>query len=123
MRIQLRSLGPVATILLITLLSSQSAQAQGHPAMHWGAMELKTSVNNCLGRAKKAFSDANLQDTQHTGWQSYGVKGNANVLVSCSIGSNNGSYLVVVAASPDSKAAELLRNDIRSRIAAMREFD
>jgi hypothetical protein len=123
MRIQLRSVWCFAAISLAAMLSSQSSQAQGNPAMQWGAMELQTSVNNCLGRAKKAFSDAGLHDTQHAGWQSYGVKGNANVLVSCSIGSNNGSsYLVVVAASPDSKAAELLRNDIRARIASMREL-
>jgi hypothetical protein len=91
--------------------------------MHWGAMELQTSIGNCLGRAKKAFAEAHLQQTQQGGWQAYGVKGNANVLVSCSMAANNHSYLVVVAASPDSKAAELLRNDIRARIAAMREFD
>jgi hypothetical protein len=86
-------------------------------------MELQTSVNNCLGRARKAFADASLRETQHAGWQAYGVKGSAAVLVSCSTAANNHSYLVVMAASPDSKAAELLRNDIRSRIAAMREFD
>jgi hypothetical protein len=86
-------------------------------------MELQTSVNNCLGRARKAFADASLRETQHAGWQAYGVKRSATVLVSCSTAANNHSYLVVVAASPDSKAAELLRNDIRSRIAAMREFD
>jgi hypothetical protein len=84
-------------------------------------MELQTSINDCLGRARKAFSDARPQDTQHTGLA--GIRhGSASVLVSCSSLGNH-SYLVVVAASPDSKAAELLRDDVRSRIAAMREFD
>ena len=60
MRIQTRTLGCLAGSVLAVVLSSQSVQAQG-AAMHWGAMDLETSVNNCLGRAKKAFSDAQLQ--------------------------------------------------------------
>lgn len=123
MRISLRTFCCIAAVSVAPLLSSHSARAQGHPAMHWGSMELQTSVNNCLGRARKAMADASLRDTQHGGWQAYGVKGNANVLVSCSLSNNNRSYLVVVAASPDTRAAELLRNDIRTRIANMREFD
>lgn len=123
MRTSLSTFGCVTAAVAAWLLSSNTALAQGHPAMHWGAMELQTSIGNCLGRARKAFADAHLQETQHGGWQAYGAKGNASVLVSCSMAANNHSYLVVVASSPDSRAAELLRNDIRSRIAAMREFD
>src|SRR5215471_1656533 len=106
MRYQLRSIGCFAAIALAAMVPASSSQAQGSPAMHWGSMELEASVNTCLGRAKKALYDAGLHDTQHTGWQWYGVKGSANVLVSCSNGSKGGSsYLVVVAASPDSRAA------------------
>jgi hypothetical protein len=43
--------------------------------------------------------------------------------MSCSTAANNYCHLVVVAASPDSKAAKPLRNDIRSRIAAKRKFE
>ena len=123
MRLSLRTFACIAAVSVAPLLPSQSARAEGYPAMHWGAMELQTSVNNCVGRARKAFSDAGLRDTQQSGWQAYGTKGSAAVLVSCSALANNHSYLVVVGSSPDSKAAELLRNDIRTRIAKMREFD
>lgn len=111
-------------VIGLTLLASTGLpRAQGRPAMHWGSMDLQTSLNNCLGRADKAFFDAGVGNVQKTGWQRYGEKGNANVLVSCAPRSNNSSYLVVVAASSDSRAAELLRNDVRARIARMREID
>lgn len=105
------------------LLAATATRADAPPAMHWGSMDLKTSVNNCVGRGSKAFYDAGIRNAQKTGWIRYGEKGNANVLVSCAPLQNGGSYLVVTASSPDSKAAELLRNDIRTRIARMREID
>src|SRR5437870_5780164 len=108
---------------LTLLLLANVARADGIPAMHWGGMELQTSVNNCLGRAKKAFFDTGVRNTQIGGWQTYGQKNNATMLVSCAAMSNNRSYLVVVATSNDSRTAELLRNDVRTRIARMREFD
>jgi hypothetical protein len=86
-------------------------------------MDLQTSVNNCVGRGSKAFYDAGIRNAQKTGRIRYGEKGNANVLVSCTPLQNGGSHLVVSASSADSKAAELLRNDIRARIARMREID
>jgi hypothetical protein len=98
------------------------AQAQGAPSVHWGATDLPTTVVNCLGRARKAFYDAGARNVQNTGWQVYAEKGNANVVVSCTPLNDQKSYLVLVAASPDSKAAELLRNDIRTRIARMKEL-
>lgn len=107
------------TLLTYTHLS----MADGHPVMQWGSMELTTSVNNCLGRTKKAFYDAAVQHSQTTGRQMYGEKGDASVLVSCSPLANGHSYLLVAATSNDSGSAERLRNDIRARIARMIEFD
>src|ERR1044071_819272 len=111
------------SVLLNLLILVPPVAAQAVPAMHWGGMELQTSVNNCVGRARKAASDARLRDTQVNGWQVYGHTNNAAVVVSCAAMANKRSYLTVVASSSDSKAAELLRNDVRSRIAKMREFD
>jgi hypothetical protein len=105
------------------LFAAGASHANAPPAMHWGSMNLQTSVNNCVGRGGKAFYDAGIRSTQKTGWIRYGEKGNANVLVSCTPLQNGGSHLVVTASSSDSKAAELLRNDIRARIARMREID
>jgi hypothetical protein len=99
------------------------AQAQGAPAMHWGAMDLPTGVGHCIGRARKAYFDAGVTGEQVTGWQVFGRKGNVNVLVSCSPRTDAASYLLVVASSPDSRSAELLRNDVRTRISRMHEFD
>jgi hypothetical protein len=98
------------------------ASAQATSAMHWGAMDLLTSHNNCLGRARKAYYDIGARNVQNTGWQVYAEKGGANVVVSCSPLNGGKSYLLVLTASPDTKAAELLRNDIRTRIARMREY-
>jgi hypothetical protein len=111
-------------VIGVTLLASTgSPRAQLRPAMHWGSMDLQTGLQRCLGRADKAFYDAGVRNVQRTGWQRYGEKGNANIIVSCSPKSNGASYLVVVAASGNSREAELLRNDIRTRIANMREID
>jgi hypothetical protein len=105
------------------LFAAGAACADAPPAMHWGELDMKTSVKNCVGRSHKAFNDAGVRNSQRTGWVRYGEKGKANVLVSCTPLQNGSSYLVVTASSNDSKAAELLRNDIRSRISRMREFD
>lgn len=118
-RVQIYSLSVLLNLFILVPLVA----AQGIPSMHWGGMELQTSVNNCVGRARKAISDARLNNTQVTGWQVYGRNNNAAVLVSCAAMTNNHSYLTVVASSSDSRAAELLRNDVRTRITRMREFD
>jgi hypothetical protein len=117
----LRMATSVAAIALS--VAAGASQADAPPAMHWGSLDLQTSVNNCVGRGGKAFYDAGIRNAQKTGWLRYGEKGNANVLVSCTPLQNGGSYLVVSASSTDSKAAELLRNDIRARIARMHEID
>jgi hypothetical protein len=109
-------------VCITLLLAAGAAYADAPPAMHWGSMDLQTSVNNCVGRGSKAFYDAGIRNAKQTGWLRYGEKGNANVLVSCTPLQNGGSHLVVTASSSDSKAAELLRNDIRARIARMREI-
>jgi hypothetical protein len=113
--------GLVVTVTVLLLASR--AQAGGSPAMQWGSMNLPTSVGNCLSRADKALSDAGVGNTQQTGWQWYGERSGAAVLVACSALSDTSSYLVVIASSDDSSQAELLRNDVRARIAAMSEFD
>ena len=113
------SLGVLATLAVAAV----PAAAQAAPAMQWGAMDLPTGVNHCIGRARKAYFDAGVTGEQVTGWQVAGRKGNVGVLVSCTPRSDFASYLLVVATSPDSKAAELLRNDVRTRISRMREFD
>jgi hypothetical protein len=105
------------------LLVADLGAAAGIPAMHWGGMELQTSVSHCIGRARKAFHEAGVRNTQIGGWQAYGQKNTGAVLVSCAALSNNRSYLTVVGTSNDSREAELLRNDVRTRIARMREFD
>ena len=99
------------------------AQAQEAPAMHWGAMDLPTGVGHCIGRARKAYFDAGVTGEQVTGWQVFGRKSNVSVLVSCAPRTDAASYLLVIATSPDSKSAELLRNDVRTRISRMHEFD
>ena len=113
------SMGTGLGLLLIADLGT----AAGIPAMHWGGMELQTSVSHCIGRARKAFFEAGVRNTQIGGWQAYGQKNTGAVLVSCAALSNNRSYLTVVGTSNDSREAELLRNDLRTRIARMREFD
>ena len=115
----------IQAVCLITvgLMYASVAEAQVAPAVQWGEMDLQTSLSNCLGRAKKAYFDAGVQKTQIAGWLVDGEKGSANVLVSCTPLASSTSHLVVVTTSSDSKAAELLRNDIRARIASMREFD
>jgi len=118
-RIQIYSLSVLLNLFILVPLVA----AQGIPSMHWGGMELQTSVNNCIGRARKAVFDARLNNTQVARWQVYGHNNNAAVLVSCAAMANKRSYLTVVASSSDSRAAELLRNDVRTRIARMREFD
>jgi len=110
-------------VLATLAVAAVPAQAQGAPAMHWGAMDLPTGVNHCIGRTRKAYYDAGVTGDQATGWQVFGRKGNVSVLVSCAPRTAAASYLLVVATSPDSKAAELLRNDVRTRISRMREFD
>jgi len=113
------SLGIGLTLFLLANLST----ANGPPAMHWGSMELPTNWGNCLGRVKKAFLEAGVRHTQKTGWQAYGQKDTASVLVSCTPRTIASTYLLVAATSNDSRAAELLRNDVRTRIANMRELD
>jgi hypothetical protein len=110
-------------IVLILLLLANLSTADGPPAMHWGSMELSTNWGNCLGRTKKAFLEAGVRHTQKTGWQTYGQKDNASVLVSCTPKTIASTYLLVTATSNDSKAAELLRNEVRARIARTGELD
>jgi|SRR5436305_5852189 len=109
-------------VVTAVLLFASRAQAGGPPAIQWGGMNLPTSVGNCLGRANKALGDAGVSNTQQSAWQWYGQRNGAAVLVACSPLSNTSSYLVVMASSDDSNEAELLRNDVRARIAAMREL-
>jgi hypothetical protein len=84
-------------------------------------MELSTNWGNCLGRTKRAFLEAGVRYTQKSGWQTYGQKDNASVLVSCTPKTIASTYLLVAATSNDSKAAEFLRNDVRERIAKTKE--
>jgi len=121
-RNQILSLCGLVVTAAVLLLASR-AQAGGPPAMHWGGMNLPTNVGNCLGRADKSLSDAGVRNSQQSGWQRYGQRNGAAVLVTCSPLSNTSSYLVVIASSDDSSEAELLRNDVRARIAALRELD
>lgn len=111
------------SLSLTAVCASGAAHAQSAPSMQWGAMDLQTSQSNCLGRARKPYFDAQVERVQNTGWQVYGEKSGANVIVSCAPATQNLSHLLVIAASSDPKAAEALRNDVRARIARMVEFD
>ena len=102
---------------LILFLLANSSTADGPPVMHWGSMQISTNWGNCLGRTKKAFAEAGVRYTQKTGWQAYGEKNNASVLVSCTPKTIASTYLLVAATSNDSKAAELLHNEVRALIA------
>lgn len=104
------------------IIATMPARAQGAPAMHYGAMDLPTSAAYCVGRARKAYDLVNVTDVQVTQWQVTGHRGNATVLVSCTPRTKVMAYLLVVATSTDSKAAEVLRNDVRTKIASMREI-
>lgn len=103
-------------------LPKQTTAAEA-PAVHWGTFILNGRLGSSQGRATKALADIGCTERSGDGSVKSGRKGAVTILVICTPVSATKTSVCVVASSPDSRAAELLRNDIRTRIQKMIEFD
>ena len=102
--------------ILVGLLAGVSQASAQAPSMHWGSDTRPIAASECIRRAQEIIGVKGFQVTT-AGPTVHGQGPNVAVLVEC-VSIPQGTYILVVGASPDSEIAERTRNEVR--IAVMR---
>ncbi len=107
------------SILALAMFESTSVFA-GAPAAHWGTFNKNTSACSCHLFARDALRAENLNILDDAGSVLLGGNDKVIAQVACHPG---GQQITVSAFSTDSKAAEMARNNVRTRIYKSTLFD